>query len=124
MIGNLYITFRKWKQKRYFKRAEVTLGQNSAVDIPAYLSYCDIYENVRIAFNVMAMGQYQDGYGNMRRKKIIIKQHAFIGYGSWIKEGITIGKGAIVAPNSVVLRDVPDYCLVAGNPALIKKELK
>jgi virginiamycin A acetyltransferase len=31
--------------------------------------------------------------------------------------GVTIGDGAIVATNSVVVKDVPPYTIVGGNPA-------
>ena len=41
---------------------------------------------------------------------------------SMILKGVTIGEGSIVAAGSVVTEDVPDYSLVAGNPAkFIKK---
>ena len=37
-------------------------------------------------------------------------------------KGVTIGEGSIVAAGSVVTENVPDYSLVAGNPAkFIKK---
>jgi virginiamycin A acetyltransferase len=38
-----------------------------------------------------------------------------------ISRGVQIGNGAIVAPGSVVLKDVPDYAVVGGNPAKILK---
>ncbi len=47
---------------------------------------------------------------------------ASIGAGSVIMCGVTIGKWAMVAAGSVVLEDVPDYAMVAGNPAKIVKE--
>ena len=55
---------------------------------------------------------------------IIIKKKAWIGMRSIILKGVTIGEGAIVAAGSVVTKDVPDYTLVAGNPAIIKKKLR
>ena len=42
---------------------------------------------------------------------------------SIILKGVTVGEGSIVAAGSVVTKDVPDYTLVAGNPAVIKKKL-
>lgn len=50
-----------------------------------------------------------------------IGNDVWIGHGAFIKAGVTIGDGAIVAAHSVVNRDVPPYSVVAGNPAVIKK---
>ena len=47
---------------------------------------------------------------------------ASIGAGSVIMCGVTIGKWAMVAAGSVVLEDVPDGAMVAGNPAKIIKQ--
>lgn len=41
----------------------------------------------------------------------------WIGYGSIVVSGVYIGRGAIVAAGSVVLKDVEPYSIVAGNPA-------
>ena len=50
---------------------------------------------------------------------------ASIGAGAVIMCGITIGKFAMVAAGSVVLKDVPDYAMVAGNPAkIVKRNIK
>ncbi|MDP2338409.1 MAG: CatB-related O-acetyltransferase [Bacteroidota bacterium] len=48
---------------------------------------------------------------------IIVKDEVWIGYGSTILSGITIGKGAIIAAESIVTKDVPSYAIVGGNPA-------
>ena len=37
-------------------------------------------------------------------------------------KGVDIGEGSRVAANSVVTKDVPPHCIVAGNPAKIIKE--
>ena len=47
----------------------------------------------------------------------IIEQGASIGANSTIVCGNIIGKHAFIAAGSVVTKDVPDYCLVAGVPA-------
>lgn len=43
----------------------------------------------------------------------------WIGYGSTIMPGVTIGDGAIIASCSVVTKDVPPYAVVGGNPAQV-----
>lgn len=46
-----------------------------------------------------------------------IENGAWIGNGCHLYRGITIGERAIVAPGSVVTRDVPPETMVSGNPA-------
>ena len=48
---------------------------------------------------------------------IVIRQGAWIGSGSIVLAGVTVGKHAVVAAGSIVTRDVRDYSVVAGNPA-------
>lgn len=50
-----------------------------------------------------------------------IGHDVWIGHGAMIKAGVTIGNGAVIAANTVVVKDVPDYAVVAGNPGLVKK---
>ena len=46
-----------------------------------------------------------------------VKRGASIGSGATILSNTTIGENAIVGAGSVVTKDVPPYCIVAGNPA-------
>jgi maltose O-acetyltransferase len=36
---------------------------------------------------------------------------------------VTIGDRCIIAAGSVVTKDIPDDCMAAGNPAVVKKKL-
>lgn len=54
-------------------------------------------------------------------KTTLIKEGASIGANATIVCGNTIGKFAFVAAGAVVTKDIPDYALVMGNPARIKK---
>lgn len=49
----------------------------------------------------------------------VIGNDVWIGYDATIMPGITVGNGAIIASKSVVTKDVPDYAIVAGNPAKV-----
>lgn len=53
-----------------------------------------------------------------------IGDNVFLGLGSKVFGGITIGNNVTVAPNAVVTKDVPDNCVVAGVPAKIIKHKK
>lgn len=48
---------------------------------------------------------------------IIIKNDVWIGLGSIILSGVTIGEGSIIAAGSVVTKDVEPYSVYGGNPA-------
>lgn len=52
---------------------------------------------------------------------IVIGDHVWIGLNVIVLKGVTIGEGAIVAAGSVVNKDVPPHCLVAGVPAKVVK---
>lgn len=49
----------------------------------------------------------------------VIGDNVYISAGSRILGGITIGNNVLIGANSVVIRDVPDNCIVAGAPARI-----
>lgn len=51
--------------------------------------------------------------------KTMIGHDVWIGEGVLIKGGIKIGHGAVIGMGSVVTKDVPDYAIVAGNPARV-----
>jgi acetyltransferase-like isoleucine patch superfamily enzyme len=51
--------------------------------------------------------------------KTLIKRGASIGANSTILCGITLGRFCMVGAGAVVTKDVPDFALVAGNPAKI-----
>ncbi|RVP97717.1 CatB-related O-acetyltransferase [Sinorhizobium meliloti] len=64
-----------------------------------------------------------DDYGFKRATRFLAHSKTTIGSDVWvgaqsvIKAGVTIGHGAVIAANSVVTKDVPDYAIVGGSPA-------
>ncbi len=54
--------------------------------------------------------------------KTVIKKGASIGSNATIMCGVTVGVRAMVGAGSVVISDVPDNTVVAGNPARIIKK--
>ena len=55
------------------------------------------------------------------RTTTCIGKRCFIGANAIILPGITIGDEVIIGSGSVVTKDVPSNCIVAGNPARIIK---
>lgn len=51
----------------------------------------------------------------------VIGNDVWIGSNVFIRSGVNIGNGAIIGANAVVIKDVPSYAIVAGNPARVIK---
>lgn len=52
----------------------------------------------------------------------IIGNDVWIGYNATIMAGVQVGDGAIIASNATVIKDVPSYAIVGGNPATVIKK--
>jgi virginiamycin A acetyltransferase len=52
---------------------------------------------------------------------IIIDDDVWIGEDTLFLSGVKVGKGAVIAAKSVVVKDVPPYAIVGGNPAKLIK---
>lgn len=55
------------------------------------------------------------------RKEVVIEDYVWIGSDVTISGNVHIGEGSIIAIGSVVVKDVPDYAIVGGNPAKVIK---
>ena len=111
--------------------AKLILKDNSSLGWNAFVSVNKeivIEENVRIPHDC----RLSDSDGHPREvdrrraelppdpkdvRAIRICRDAWIGNGSHIMKGVTIGEGAIIGANSVVITDIPPFSLALGNPA-------
>lgn len=50
---------------------------------------------------------------------IVVEDDVWVGTDVTILSGITIGKGAVIAAGSMIIRDVPPYAIMGGNPAKV-----
>ncbi|WP_137679073.1 CatB-related O-acetyltransferase [Aurantiacibacter suaedae] len=57
-----------------------------------------------------------------RKGDTVIGNDVWIGMGAVIMPGVTIGDGVMVGAYSVVVKDVPAYSVVGGNPAKVLKQ--
>lgn len=54
---------------------------------------------------------------------VLIKRGAWLGQNVVVCPGVTIGVGAVIGANSVVTKNIPDYCVAAGAPARVIKTI-
>jgi maltose O-acetyltransferase len=47
----------------------------------------------------------------------VVEAYAWISFRATILPGVTVGRGAVVAANSVVTKDVEEFTIVGGIPA-------
>lgn len=109
---------------------DVVIGSNTRIGLgstligPVYIG-----DNVLLAQNVVVSGMnhsYEDidipianqGYST---DMVTVEEDVWIGANSVITSGVSIGTHSIVAGGSVVVKSIPPYCVVAGNPARVIK---
>ena len=77
---------------------------------------CTIYQNVTIG------GKSKENDPN-KFKFPKIGDNVIIYAGACVIGGITVGNNVVIGANAVVVKDVPDNCVVVGNPARIIKKI-
>jgi acetyltransferase-like isoleucine patch superfamily enzyme len=60
----------------------------------------------------------------LRTAPVIISDNVWIGMNAVILKGVTIGENSVVAAGAVVTKSVPPNVVVAGNPAVVTKQLE
>lgn len=61
-------------------------------------------------------------YQGLNASPIVIDEGAWIGANVTVASGVKIGKNAVIGANSVVTKDIPDYCVAVGLPAKVIKK--
>ena len=110
----------------------VRIGQDVYLDVN-YAKYITIEDDVWIASHsaLFAHRRVMDDYHKGGRYKacpqkvrpVLIKKGACVGIGSLITPGVTIGCGSVIGAGSVVVKDIPDWCLAAGSPCKVMRFL-
>ena len=105
----------------------VRIGNNVTISSHSFIcSLVSIENDVFIAHGVMTINDiYPPSFrrtGTKKHwKKTLIKKGAIIGSNATLFP-VVIGENAVVGAGAVVTKDVPDNCVVAGNPAKLIKD--
>lgn len=123
-----------WYQALYFPTAHIwapwnlKTGRSVAID-----EHVDLYNVAPIkmghmvsisrrAFLCTASHDISDVGRPLKAAPIKIGNGVWIGAEAYIGPGVTIGDGAVIAARAVVVKDVPAWTVVGGNPAKVVKE--
>lgn len=88
------------------------IGDNVLINTAAIVEHeCDIGDHCHIASGAVICGGVRIG------------ESCHIGANATINQGIRIGGGAVIASGAVVISDVAAHTLMAGVPAIVKKQL-
>ena len=101
---NCLIATRHWSTEPYL----ITIGDNAQVTEDVYFFTHGGGNSVR------QIDPTFDAFG-----KIVVENWAYIGAGSMLMPGVTIGEGALVAAGSIVTKSVDPHTVVGGNPARV-----
>ena len=81
-----------------------------------YITDCD-HEYRDINVPVIDQGIVQRG------QMVSIGEGSYIGINAVIVGNVKIDKHCVIGANSVVTKDVPDYCVAVGSPARVIKKM-
>ncbi len=111
--------------------SKVTLGDNSGIGINANISgECHIGRDVMMGPNctVYTRNHRTDDItipmmeqGFEKERPVTIGNDVWIGGNVTILPGVKIGDHSIIGACSVVTKDIPEWAVAVGNPAVVKK---
>ena len=92
------------------------IGEKVLLSPNVYITDCD-HEYRNISVPVIDQGIAQKG------QTVSIGYGSYIGINAVIVGNVKIGKHCVIGANSVVTKDVPDYCVAVGSPARVIKRM-
>jgi len=110
---------------------DVVIGDRTRIGLANVLiGPVQIGNDVMFAQNIVLSGLnhgYEDidippSQQKVTTKPIVVEDQVWIGANAVVTAGVIIGKHSIVAAGCVVVKDVPAYSIVGGNPGKILKQ--
>lgn len=99
---------------------DVTIEKYCVFSLNCFLSSGNHYATAKPTWLIRDQDELvlnsEEGFKN-HSKPIHIEEDCWIGWGVFIKQGITVGRGAVIGAYSVVTKDILPYTINAGQPA-------
>jgi len=110
-------------RSRIYCTAGITIGTGVLISDNVCIMDSDLHSvdaDARLGEAIAwARGRFPDVYTGIPNAPVTVGDHAWIGFGACILKGVTIGRAGVVGAGAVVTHDVPEGCVVAGNPARV-----
>ncbi len=102
--------------------AKLTIGNYCSIAADVSIVFANHRTDIATTYPFKALHRFWhnvplDAEDHHTKGDITIGHDVWIGLGAFIGSGVTIGTGAVIAAMSVIVRDVPPYAIMAGNPA-------
>ena len=129
--GGWIQTIPEYRQDKF--EPELTIGDGTYIGHRCHIIICDkmsigkdvtIADNVYITDNLHGFEDISCGVMPQPLKvpgPVSIEDEAWIGERVCIMPNVSIGKHSVIGANSVVTKDIPEYCVAAGVPAKVIK---
>lgn len=108
----------------FFEGKNINIGNNTVIGRNCYLGGSGgkliIKNNVSITAQTYIFCSTHDANSpdfKCISKDVTIEDNVWIGARAMVLPGVKVGKGAILGAMSIATKNIPDYCIYAGNPA-------
>ena len=119
------IKLKRWIKAGLIVGKDFQMERGVTID-PSFPWLVTIGDNVTLAPECMLLchdGSSKKLIGYSKIGEIKIGNNVWIGGNVCVLPGVTIGDNVVIGAGSVVTKDIPANCLVAGNPGKIIKRL-
>lgn len=125
ILNNIRCFYYRYRHHRRGIRYNISIGPNMVgwgLRIPHIIGGGLIINCNSMGNHCIANAGVVVGNKSFKENRAVIGDHVELTIGCKVIGGVTLGNHAIVAPNSVVIKDVPANCVVSGVPAQIIKQ--